>query len=165
MKLRIDWSNDQNKKKAGFRMRRLICRAVRGALECERFSRDAMLSVTFTDDAGIREKNREFRGIDAPTDVLSFPMYDMRHGDEPAPGEICELGDIVLSLERAAAQAEEYGHSYERECAFLTVHSVLHLLGYDHMVPEEEAEMRERQRVIMKHIGLEVKQEAKQGEE
>ncbi|MBO6053329.1 MAG: rRNA maturation RNase YbeY [Clostridia bacterium] len=165
MKLHIDFSNDQDKKKAGFALRRLIKKAVRGALVCERFERDAMVSVTFTDNEGIREKNREFRGIDAPTDVLSFPMYDILHGDTPAPGEICELGDIVLSLERAAEQAEEFGHSYERECAFLTVHSVLHLLGYDHVDSEEdEREMRAHQRVIMKHIGLEVKQK-EEGEE
>ena len=159
MKLRIDFSNDQTEMKAGFRLRRLIRRAVRATLACERFDRDAMVSVTFTDNEGIREKNREFRGIDAPTDVLSFPMYDMKNGDMPLDGEICELGDIVLSLERAAEQAEEFGHSYERECAFLTVHSVLHLLGYDHVnSEEEEAEMRARQRVVMKKIGLEVKQ-------
>ncbi len=159
MKLRIDFSNDQTEMKAGFRLRRLIRRAVRATLACERFDRDAMVSVTFTDNEGIREKNREFRGIDAPTDVLSFPMYDMKNGDMPWPGEICELGDIVLSLERAAEQAEEFGHSYERECAFLTVHSVLHLLGYDHVnSEEEEAEMRARQRAVMKKIGLEVKQ-------
>ena len=159
MKLRIDFSNDQTEMKAGFRLRRLIRRAVRATLACERFDRDAMVSVTFTDNEGIREKNREFRGIDAPTDVLSFPMYDMKNGDMPLDGEICELGDIVLSLERAAEQAEEFGHSYERECAFLTVHSVLHLLGYDLVnSEEEEAEMRARQRVVMKKIGLEVKQ-------
>ncbi|MBR4185139.1 MAG: rRNA maturation RNase YbeY [Clostridia bacterium] len=159
MKLRIDFSNDQTEMKAGFRLRRLIRRAVRATLACERFDRDAMVSVTFTDNEGIREKNREFRGIDAPTDVLSSPMYDMKNGDMPLDGEICELGDIVLSLERAAEQAEEFGHSYERECAFLTVHSVLHLLGYDHVnSEEEEAEMRARQRVVMKKIGLEVKQ-------
>ncbi|MCR5683589.1 MAG: rRNA maturation RNase YbeY [Clostridiales bacterium] len=166
MKLRIDFSNDQDKKKAGLSLRRLIKKAVRGALVCEQFERDAMVSVTFTDNEGIREKNRQFRGIDAPTDVLSFPMYDWKHGDMPAPGEICELGDIVLSLERAAEQAEEFGHSYERECAFLTVHSILHLLGYDHVDSEEdEREMRARQRIIMKHIGLEVKQKEEEGEE
>ena len=116
-----------------------------------------MVSVTFTDNEGIREKNREFRGIDAPTDVLSFPIYDFRHGEGPLPGEVCELGDIVISLERAAEQAEDFGHSYEREVAFLTVHSVLHLLGYDHLEPEEELGMRERQRVVMRKLGLEVR--------
>ena len=157
MKLKIDFSNEQTKKKAGYGMKRLVRKAIRGALECENFPCDAMVSVTFTDNEGIREKNREFRGIDRATDVLSFPMYDMRNGDKPQPGELCELGDIVLSLERAAEQAAQFGHSYERECAFLVVHSVLHLLGYDHMEEDEELEMREHQRVIMKKIGLEVK--------
>ena len=155
MKLKIDWSNDQTKKKAGFGMRRLIRKAVMGTLVCEKFPEErVMVSVTFTDNAGIREKNREFRGIDAPTDVLSFPMYDMRNGDTPLPGEICELGDIVLSLERAAEQAEEFGHSYERECAFLTVHSVLHLLGYDHMEEDERELMERKQRIIMERLNI-----------
>ncbi|MGN1410871.1 MAG: rRNA maturation RNase YbeY [Eubacteriales bacterium] len=159
MKLKIYFSNEQNKLKAGFSLRHLIKKAVKTALECENFTRDCMVSVTFTDNAQIREKNREFREIDAPTDVLSFPMYDMKNGDMPLEGEICELGDIVLSLERAQEQANEFGHSYERECAFLTVHSVLHLLGYDHVNSEEEEnEMREHQRVIMKKLGLEIKQ-------
>lgn len=159
MKLKIDWSNEQNKIKAGFGMRRLIRKAIRTALESEAFGWDARVSVTFTDNGGIREKNREFRGIDAPTDVLSFPMYDMKNGDLPADGEECELGDIVLSLERAAEQADEFGHSFKREAAFLTVHSVLHLLGYDHVnSEEEETVMREKQRAIMKTLGLEVKE-------
>ena len=159
MKLKIYFSNEQNKLKAGFALRRLIKKAVKTALTCENFTRDCMVSVTFTDNEQIREKNREFRDIDSATDVLSFPMYDMKNGDMPLEGEICELGDIVLSLERAAEQAREFGHSYERECAFLTVHSTLPLLGYDHVnSEEEETEMRERQRVIMKALGLEVKQ-------
>jgi len=156
MRIKIDWANEQTKEKAGFLLRRLVKKAVRGALECENYRRSVRVSVTFTDDEGIREKNREFREIDAPTDVLSFPMYDMKNGDLPEEEGEVELGDIVLSLERAAAQATEYGHSYEREVAFLTVHSVLHLLGYDHVnSEEEEMEMREHQRVIMAHIGLE----------
>lgn len=158
MKLKIDFADEQNKEKTGFSFRRLIRRAIKTALECENFDFDTMVSVTFTDNGQIREKNREFRDIDSATDVLSFPMYSMKDGDVPSPGEWCELGDIVLSLERARAQAEEYGHSYERECAFLTVHSVLHLLGYDHVDSEaEEMRMRQRQRVIMKKLGMEVK--------
>ena len=158
MRIKIYWANEQSKKKAGFFMKRLIKKAVKGTLECENFKQDVILSVTFTDNEGIREKNREFRNIDSATDVLSFPMYDMRNGDVPMEGEDAELGDIVLSLERAEEQANEFGHSYERECAFLTVHSMLHLLGYDHVDSEEdELEMREHQRVIMKKIGLEVK--------
>ena len=160
MKITVDWSNDQRKHRAGFRLKALVKSAIRAALENERFKYDPLISVTFTDNEGIREKNREFRGIDAPTDVLSFPMYDFKNGEKPGKGEICELGDIVLSLERAAEQAEDFGHSYEREVAFLTVHSVLHLLGYDHVhSEEEELEMREHQRAIMRRLGLEVRHE------
>lgn len=155
-RVKIYWADEQDKYSAGRKMKALIEKAVRGTLECEKFERDVVVSVTFTDNEGIREKNREFRDIDRATDVLSFPMYDMANGDMPEEGMDCELGDIVLSLERAAEQAEEFGHSYERECAFLTVHSMLHLLGYDHVNSEEEdEEMRAHQRVIMTHIGLE----------
>ena len=156
MRIKIYWTNEQDKEKAGLKMRRLIKKAIRGTLECENFTRSVSVSVTFTDNEGIQVKNREFRSIDAPTDVLSFPMYDFKNGDVPDEYGEVELGDIVLSLERAAAQAIEFGHSYERECAFLTAHSMLHLLGYDHVnSEEEEMEMREHQRVIMAHIGLE----------
>ncbi|MBO5126890.1 MAG: rRNA maturation RNase YbeY [Clostridia bacterium] len=155
-RVKIYWANEQDKYDAGHKMKALIEKAIRGTLECENFDRDVIVSVTFTDNEGIREKNREFRDIDRATDVLSFPMYDMANGDMPEEGMDCELGDIVLSLERAAEQAVEFGHSYERECAFLTVHSMLHLLGYDHVNSEEEdEEMRAHQRVIMTHIGLE----------
>ncbi len=155
-RIKIYFSNEQDKRKAGFSLRRLIKRAIRASLECESFDYDVNVSVTFTDNAGIREKNCEFRNIDSATDVLSFPMYDMKNGDMPDTFAPCDLGDIVLSLERAEEQAAEFGHSYERECAFLTVHSVLHLLGYDHVDSEaEEMEMREHQRIIMKKIGLE----------
>lgn len=157
MRIKIYWANEQDKKKAGFRLRALIKKAVRATLECEHFERNVLLSVTFTDNEGIRVKNREFRAIDSATDVLSFPMYDMRGGDLPDAFGDVELGDIVLSLERAEEQANEFGHSYERECAFLTVHSVLHLLGYDHVDSEkDDLEMREHQRVVMKKLGLEV---------
>ena len=155
-RVKIYWADEQDKYNAGRKMKALIEKAIRGTLECEKFERDVVVSVTFTDNEGIREKNREFRDIDRATDVLSFPMYDMANGDMPEEGMDCELGDIVLSLERAAEQAEEFGHSYERECAFLTVHSMLHLLGYDHVNSEEEdEEMRAHQRAIMTHIGLE----------
>lgn len=162
MRIKIDWANEQDKQKAGFGMKRLIKKAIRAALECENFTRDAIVSVTFTDNEGIRVKNREFRGIDNATDVLSFPMYDIKNGDVPEEGVACVLGDIVLSLERAAEQAQEFGHSYERECAFLTVHSVLHLLGYDHVDSEaDEMEMREHQRAVMKKLGLEINENKK----
>lgn len=156
-RLKIYWSNEQHKYFASLKLKSLVRRSIKASLECEGFTIPAIVSVTFTDNEGIREINKEFRGIDRPTDVLSFPMYDFSEGELPERGMDCELGDIVLSLERAHEQAHEFGHSFERECAFLTVHSVLHLLGYDHVNSEEEdEEMRARQRVVMKKLGLEV---------
>jgi len=155
-KIKIYWANEQDKHKAGLRLRMLIRKAIRATLLSEGFDRAVAVSVTLTDNDGIREKNKEFRDIDSATDVLSFPMYSMLDGDVPEEYGMVELGDIVLSLERAAEQAVEFGHSYDRECAFLVVHSMLHLLGYDHVNSDEEDRvMREHQRVVMKKIGLE----------
>jgi len=127
----------------------LVKRAAACALRCEGVDEPCEISVTLTDDRGIHAVNREHRGVDRPTDVLSFPM------DEPDLDTGRRfLGDMVLSLERAAAQAEEYGGGYEHECQYLTVHSVLHLLGYDHLDEgEEKARMRAREKVIMKELG------------
>ena len=107
--------------------------------------------------------NNEQRNIDSATDVLSFPMLDFVNGEmmvsdaDYFEGDLV-LGDIVLSFERAKEQSEEYGHSFEREVAFLSVHSVLHLLGYDHEISEEEDKiMREKQRAVMSALGLEIK--------
>ncbi len=114
----------------------------------------AEVSVTLTDDAHIKELNRDYRGLDRPTDVLSFALNE---SEEPAiadPSLPNVLGDIIISVERANAQAQEYGHSQEREIAFLTVHGMLHLLGYDHMADEERAEMENEQRHIMETLGL-----------
>ena len=145
MKITIDWADNQTKNKTGFLLRHRLKKAVKAALAYENFNEDARVSVTFTDNEGIRELNREYRNKDSATDVLSFPMYTMEE----------ELGDIVLSLERAEEQAKEYGHSFQRETAFLTVHSVLHLLGYDHeRSEEEEKEMFRRQEEIMIRLGL-----------
>ena len=140
-------------------LKMLVRRSVIAALEYEGFYNDAEVSVTFTDNEGIRRINSEFRGIDKPTDVLSFPLTDFEGGDEPPTDEpFISLGDIVISLERAREQAEEFGHSFERECAFLCVHSMLHLLGYDHVGSgEEDAEMRRRQSEILVRMGLGVK--------
>ena len=120
-----------------------------------------VVSLTFTDDEGIRELNRCFRGVDAPTDVLSFPMREAgEEGPEALPaGEAAfeeeePLGDIVISLPRALAQAEEYGHSAEREIGFLFVHGLLHLLGYDHDTEEREREMFSRQEAVLAKAGL-----------
>ncbi len=113
------------------------------------------LSVVLTDDAGIAELNRQFRGIDAPTDVLSFPQLDPSGPAAPLPeGEPLPLGDVVVSLPRAEEQAREYGHSRERELGFLLVHGLLHLLGYDHETPDEAAAMEERQDAVLDALGL-----------
>ena len=155
MKLHIDWADNQTKYKTGFLLRHRLKKAVRAALRYENFTQDVMVSVTFTDNEGIRELNREYRDKDSATDVLSFPLYTMEEDDRPAPDMTAELGDIVLSLERAEEQAADFGHSFERETAFLTVHSVLHLLGYDHeRSEEEEKDMFRRQEEIMIRLGL-----------
>ena len=115
---------------------------------------DAEVSVTLTDDAHIHVLNRDYRSVDRPTDVLSFALTE---SEEPAildaPYGVV-LGDLVISLERVAAQAEEYGHSVLRELSFLTVHGMLHLLGYDHIEEEELVEMEEEQRHVMDVLGI-----------
>lgn len=135
-----------------YAVKKMMREAIRATLFYEGFDFDAELSVTLCDKPYIHEKNLEFREKDAPTDVLSFPMYTREELEDIAPeaGECLPLGDIVLCLERAAEQAEELGHSFLREVAFLTVHSVLHLLGYDHELSPEEDELQcARQRDIV----------------
>lgn len=120
---------------------KIIGRCVREALIYEDLPFRAKVTVTVTDDEGIRKLNREYRDIDRATDVLSFPLLDWCDGKGPLPGAedydpSCRrvlLGDVVISAERARAQAEEFGHSFSRECGYLCVHSILHLLGYDHV--------------------------------
>jgi metalloprotein, YbeY family len=121
---------------------------------CRHDAEAAEVSVTLTDDAHIHELNRTYRGIDRATDVLSFALTE---SEEPeilgAPsGEV--LGDIIISVERAREQAMAYGHSYLRELSFLTVHGMLHLLGYDHMEEAERLEMEAEQREIMEELGI-----------
>ncbi len=111
------------------------------------------LSVTFVGLDEIHELNREYRGVDRPTDVLSFPQFEDLEAEIPEVGEIC-LGDVVICREKAEEQAEEFGHSFERELVYLFTHSVLHLLGYDHMEEDEKKVMRQREEEIMEQIGL-----------
>ena len=152
----IYFTNEQELFPITYKLKMLVRAAVLASLEYEGFAADTEVSVSFVDNERIREINREFRQIDKPTDVLSFPLtdygeHDYTIADEPEQS----LGDIVLSLERANEQAAEFGHSFEREVAFLTVHSMLHLLGYDHVnSDEEDAEMRRRQREILESMGL-----------
>ncbi len=155
----IYFQNDQDKLPITYKLKLLTRRAVVAALEHEQYHNPCEVSVTYTDDEGIRALNLQYRQLDKPTDVLSFPLMDFSgESDEPVADEpVVSLGDIVISLERARAQAEEYGHSFEREVAFLTVHSMLHLLGYDHETGEEdELDMRARQSRIMADMGLAV---------
>ena len=160
MSLKIYFENNQKKHRIQYKLQMLIRRTILETLDYEGMENDAEVSVTFVDDEGIRELNNKFRGMDKPTDVLSFPLLDYEgESEEPFFDELCNnLGDIVISLERAMAQANEFGHSFEREVAFLTAHSMLHLLGYDHELSEEDdADMRRRQNDIMERLGLSVK--------
>lgn len=140
-----------------------VCQAV---LEEEGCPYEAQVNIVLTDNEGIRELNREYRGIDAETDVLSFPNVDFedegvfdidedREADyfDPESGELV-LGDIMLSVDKAYAQAQEYGHSVKREFSFLLAHSMLHLCGYDHMEEEERARMERRQEEILTGLGI-----------
>ncbi len=160
MKLKIYFENNQEKHSIHYKLKMLIRHTILETLDYEGMENDVEVSVTFVDDEGIRELNKKFRNMDKPTDVLSFPLLDYEgESEEPFFDELCHnLGDIVISLERAMAQANEFGHSFEREVAFLTAHSMLHLLGYDHELSEEDdADMRARQNDIMERLGLSVK--------
>ena len=138
-----------------------IRRCVLAALEGEKIDTSCVVEVCVTDDAGIHQTNLETRGVDRPTDVLSFPMFELKPGEKPRPdwagpdtGKVL-LGDMMISLERAEAQAEEYGHSLEREVCYLAVHSVLHLLGYDHLDEGPmKAQMRHREEAILGALGI-----------
>ena len=160
MSLKIYFENNQEKHSIHYKLKMLIRHTILETLDYEGMENDAEVSVTFVDDEGIRELNKRFRNMDKPTDVLSFPLLDYEgESEEPFFDELCHnLGDIVISLERAMAQANEFGHSFEREVAFLTAHSMLHLLGYDHeLSDEDDADMRKRQNDIMERLGLSVK--------
>ena len=155
MKLKIYFEN-LAPEKITYKLKMLVRKAILATLEYEDVDMDLEVSVTFTDNEGIRQLNREYRNIDRATDVLSFPQINYDDGEDISEGEM--LGDIVISLERAREQAEEFGHSFERECAFLCAHSTLHLLGYDHEISDEDdADMRRRQSDVMKKLGLEIK--------
>ena len=158
-KIKIYFTDEQSSFRVSSRLKRLLRRAVTETLFYEGFCNCCQVSVTFTDNEGIRALNAQYRGIDRETDVLSFPLTDFEGGEEPCIDEPeVMLGDIVLSLEKTQAQSEEFGHSFEREAAFLCVHSMLHLLGYDHVNSEEEdKEMRRRQREILTRMGLALK--------
>ena len=139
----------------------LLRRVIPAALAAEGVTAPWEVDVLLTDDDGIHAINLEQRGVDSPTDVLSFPMFEFAPGDKPTeediePGSgLVPLGDMVLNLDRVRSQGEEYGHGEKRECAYLAVHSVLHLLGYDHMDDGPmKAQMREREEAILGQLGI-----------
>lgn len=144
--------------------RALIRKAIRTALSMEGVTLPCEVDVCITNDAGIHAINHEMRNVDRPTDVLSFPAFDLVPGEPPTEADselldiatgLLPLGDMVISLERVTAQAKEYGHSGRRELAYLTVHSTLHLLGYDHLDEgAEKARMRAREDAIMEALGI-----------
>ena len=158
---RIILENEQNAVKISEEIENTIKRVIDASLEYENCDFDAEVSVTIVDNEAIREINNETRNIDAPTDVLSFPMLyfdedgNIIDSDFDMDGDVLVLGDIVISAERAESQAEEFGHSFLREIAFLTVHSMLHLLGYDHVDdPEGERIMFAKQEEILDKLGI-----------
>lgn len=159
MKAEIFFENTQDKHSVDEKLQELVQTVADTALEYEGFDKKSEISVLFVDNEQIREINNDFRQIDSATDVLSFPMLSF-DGTKVVDGigdsylGTVVLGDIVLSLERATSQAEEYGHSFEREVGFLVCHSVLHLLGYDHEEESERAVMREKEEAILDKIGL-----------
>ncbi len=154
MKIYVYFSDEQDKVKLDFDVEELIKSCTEQALIEEEISDDAEISVTFVDNEGIRELNKMHRDIDRETDVLSFPAF-LDEGFEVDPeNDAVVLGDIVISLEKALRQSEEYGHSMKRETAFLIAHSLFHLLGYDHMTEDEEKEMFEKQEKVLQKLGV-----------
>lgn len=139
----------------------LLNHVITAALDAEQVDVPCEVNVLVTDDAAIHAINLDMRNVDRPTDVLSFPMFELAPGERPGEEEtdpdtgLVPLGDMVLSLERAREQAAEFDHSVEREICYLTVHSVLHLLGYDHMDEGEmKVQMRGREEAILTALGI-----------
>ncbi len=159
--MKVSIRNNQVKFKVDNEIRKLVRLAVKTSLAYMDFPSNCEISVMFTDNQEIKRLNRKHREIDRATDVLSFPLFEYDENGDIIEDELdfnpngeMMLGDIVISLERAKEQAEEYGHSFEREIGFLTVHSMLHLFGFDHMSPEDEEDMFEYQREILDMMGL-----------
>ncbi|MNO21543.1 Endoribonuclease YbeY [compost metagenome] len=163
MALRLDWNNEQDKLEISEDLIKLLDNLLQKAAESEGVE-DGEVALTFVDDEEIHVLNREYRGIDRPTDVLSFAMnesldeeldivYEVEEGEEL--DDLTDMfGDIIISVERAKAQSEEYGHSIKREIGFLFVHGFLHLLGYDHQDEASEAEMMGKQEAVLAQVGL-----------
>jgi len=158
---RIFVENEQNIAKIEDSCVKLLEKTAIACLNAENFTIGCEINILISDDASVRKINREFRNIDLPTDVLSFPMADMENGrllsadgDYDLDEGLLLLGDIVISIETASTQAQQYEHSLERELAFLTSHGMFHLLGYDHMKKDEESVMLSKQEAVLNGMGL-----------
>lgn len=159
--IRLLTENEQVKEEITAEIDTTVERAIKATLEYEHCDFDAEISLTYTDNEQIRILNKQMRGIDSATDVLSFPMCsfdgngDIIDADFDFDGDVILLGDIVISAEKAREQSQSYGHSFLREIVFLTVHSMLHLLGYDHVNSEEEERiMFAKQEEILQSLGI-----------
>lgn len=154
-KLKVYIRNNQNIVKVPVGIRLLIRRCCQAVLTTENFNRNTEVSVSFVDNKEIRNLNRIYRDKDKSTDVLSFPLGENGEYDVNAETGYVMLGDVVISLETAVKQAEMFGHSLEREVGFLTVHSMLHLLGYDHETSSlDERIMREKEEAVLEKLGI-----------
>jgi probable rRNA maturation factor len=154
-KVKVMVKNSQSEVKIPVGIRMLIRRCCHAVLMAEKFKQDAEVSVSFVSNEEIRRLNRIYRQKDRSTDVLSFPLGQNGRYDVNKETGCALLGDVVISLETAVRQANMYGHSLEREIGFLTVHSMLHLLGYDHETsPLEERKMREKEEEVLAALGI-----------
>ncbi|MBQ4256739.1 MAG: rRNA maturation RNase YbeY [Oscillospiraceae bacterium] len=153
-KLKVSIHNSQKSEYIDGTIRTIVKECCAQVLTDEKFPDDAQVDVTFVDDEKIREMNRLYRRMDKSTDVLSFPMGENGDYDRNPENGCLILGDIVISVDTAYRQAEEYGHCLEREIGFLTVHSMLHLLGYDHMEEDDAKIMREKEERSLIAVGL-----------
>lgn len=159
----VEWMEEREGVSQDEETQELMQRVMEQVLRDDGIEMEVVVGVTFVDPERIREINRAFRGIDSVTDVLSFPMIEgMLHDATPSSLLGCvdpetgalELGDLVICVERAKEQAEEYGHSARRELGYLSAHGMLHLLGYDHETEEERAQMRTREEEALKKCAL-----------
>lgn len=154
-KIKVVITDAQSEIKIPVGIRMLLRRCCNALLTMEKFPHPAQVDITFVDDEQMKELNNKHRNIDRTTDVLSFPLGENGEYDIHPETGAALLGDIVISVSKAVAQAEEYGHSFQREMAYLTAHSMLHLLGYDHESQGiESVRMREKEETVMTELGL-----------
>ena len=155
--IKVNFANMQRKMKLPINAENLVTAAIDSVLNLEQFKDNTEVNVSFVSDRKIKEINSAFRNINKSTDVLSFPTSDSGEYDVNPENDFLILGDVIISIEHAYKQAELFGHSLDREIAYLTVHSVLHLLGYDHIdEAEEKRVMRDKEEAALENIGLKI---------